>query len=131
MTGHQNTRARANTDVNLGNLGMAVGLGVCLVEQRHALHTVFTGFEYKGGQVISRKAVVQRRSERTLQKCIDLLIIAQQRIRMLGIRRQSLQAISDQLPQRTDILIFSRQYADSRSLCHKTILARRPARGFG
>ena len=65
--------------------------------------------EHERGERIGRKRVVQRGGERLIDKRGDLVVLAAEVSRMLGICRKTLEAIDHKLPQGTDVLILRRK----------------------
>jgi len=85
MAGNKNTGPCSDANADARDFRISVGFGVSLVQQRHASHPVFAGFEREGNQLVRGQAVIQRRRKRLLQKSIRFGIIVQKRIGMLRI----------------------------------------------
>ncbi len=112
MSGDQNSRIIPDADIYFCDLGISVGVGVCLVQQSHSLHAILTCLQSKRDQVFCRKRVVKRFCKRGLDKTIHFLIILQKSIGVLGIRRKSLQTVGDKFSQRSYIFVFRCQHAN-------------------
>ena len=106
VTGNQDAGVLAHTDGYLGNLGVSVGLGIGLVQQRHPLHAVLAGLHGQGNQIVCGQAVIQSGRQGPLEKSIHLAVVLKQGIGVLGVGGQALQAVGDEFPQGADVLIL-------------------------
>ena len=74
VAGDENARAGADTEIDGGDLRIAVSGSIGLIEQCHSLHAVGAGLERECGQFLCGEGIVERCSESTLQEGIDFLI---------------------------------------------------------
>ena len=74
MTGDENTRAGADTEIDGGDLRIAVSGSIGLIEQCHSLHAVGAGLECECRQFLCGEGIVERCGESTLQEGIDFLV---------------------------------------------------------
>ena len=106
VAGDQNAGVPAHADVDPGDLGIAVGGGVGLVQEGHALHAVLARLQGQGGELVAGEAVVQGGGQGLLQEGVHRGVGLAQGICVLGVGGQALQAVGDELPQGADVLIF-------------------------
>ena len=116
VTGDQDAGVLTHTDRDLGDLRVAVGGGVGLVQQRHALHAVFAGLHGQGDQILCSEGIVQRGGQGPLQESIHGSIVLKQGIGVLGVGGKALETVGDQFPQGADVLVLRGQDAHLSSL---------------
>lgn len=68
MTGDENTRAGADTEIDGGDLRIAVSGSIGLIEQCHSLHAVGAGLECECRQFLCGEGLVERCGESTRRK---------------------------------------------------------------
>ncbi len=119
MAGDQDAGVCSDADVYLRDLGVAIGLGVCLVEEGHALHAVLAGLQGKGSEVICTQGVIECCCKGALQEGIDFRIILKEGICVLRVGGKALQTIDDELAQGPDVLILGGKNADCGGLLCK------------
>lgn len=116
VAGDQDAGVLTHTDRDLGDLRVAVGGGVGLVQQRHALHAVFAGLHGQDDQILRSEGIVQRGGQGPLQESVHGSIVLKQGIGVLGVGGKALETVGDQFPQGADVLVLRGQDAHLSSL---------------
>ena len=104
VAGDQNARVVPDLQGDPGLLRRAEGPGVGPVQQGHTPDAEAAGLQDQGSQLVGRQPVVQGGGQGLLKEGVQLLVLLPQHIGVLGIGRQALQAVEDQLPQGADVL---------------------------
>ena len=110
VTADQNSRIVTHANVYFGNFGIAVRSGIGFVEQRHHLHTVFSGFKYKSSELFGVQTIVGSSHQRILHKCVHTRIFEIQIESMLAISSHTFQTINYQFAQWAYIFVFGSQH---------------------
>ena len=110
VTTDQNSGIIANPNVYFGYFGIAISGCICFVEQRHYLHTIFSGFKYKRSKLFGVQTVIGSCHECILHKCIHTRIFEIQIESMFAISSHTFQTINYQFTQRTYIFVFGSQH---------------------
>ena len=111
VAGNEDSRIAAHAKVHLRDLGVAVCGRVRLVEKRHPRDAELARFERKRDEIVHGKRIIERRRKCALDERIDRFVVLHQRVRVLRVRRQALQPVGDQFPQRPHVLVLRCQNA--------------------
>ncbi len=136
MPADEDGGAGAHAQFHLGDLGMPVGRGVRFVEQAHGFHAHRARVEHPLHQLTGGEGVVRRCQQRLLHEGEQPVVRLLQDVGMLGVGRQPLEPVDNQLPQRADVgveagvshdaYLLALQRQDSRS-----VALGRPSRHLG
>ncbi|MPN61416.1 hypothetical protein SDC9_209153 [bioreactor metagenome] len=74
MAGDQDAGPVPHADIHPGDLGVAVGGGIGLIQQRHALHPRRAGIQHQLYQIGDAQAVVHGFRQGGLDECVHFLI---------------------------------------------------------
>ena len=80
MAGNQNSRIFVHANLDLCNFRISVGLRIGFVQKRHALYSVFAGFQSEIYQVICSHGIVQCGGQSPLKESVCFFIFLQQSI---------------------------------------------------
>jgi len=116
VAGNQDAGVGAHANVDLGDLGIAVGTGVGGIKQSHNAYALVAGFKGQGHEIGHGKAVVQGLGQSFLQEVVHGGIMLAQHIGMLGIGGHALEAKRHEPAQGTNIVIACGKNAHSSSL---------------
>ena len=110
VSGNQNSRTFADSGFHLCNLRLTVRSGVRGVEQSHCLDGSAAALQNERGQLIRRK-IVRSRGKSFEDKCVNLIILTPEHGGMVCVGGNAFESVGQQLPKRTDILVFARKHA--------------------
>ena len=83
MAGNKDARIAANTDIDRGNLRIAIRTCIRSIQECHAINAILAGLKRQCNKIIHCQGIVQRLCERLLNERINLFIVLKKRIRML------------------------------------------------
>jgi len=107
----EDARVGPNADIDAGDLGVAVGGGVGLVQQGHGVDRCLARLHDKSHELVDG-FLLGGRGERFDQEAIDLLVLEAQDHGMVGIGRDALQAVDDELAQGAYVLMGGGEHTD-------------------
>ena len=111
VSGNQDSRTFADSGFHLCNLRLSVRSGVRGVEQSHCLDGCAAAFQNERGQLIRRK-IVRRRGKSLEDKCVNLIILTSEHGGMICVGGNAFEPVGQQLPQGTDVSVFTRKHTE-------------------
>ncbi len=111
MAADQDAGVGPHPDIDLGDLGMAVGRRIGLVEQGHGGHRGPPGLHHQGEHLVDRQ-FLRRRGQGLEHEVADLILAVTEDHGVLGIGGDPLETDDQHLLQRAHILVGGAQHPD-------------------
>ena len=111
VAGDENARALADAGFHPRDLRFSVSSGIGLIQQRHGFHRDVSALEHQSNQ-FSGGELLRSGRQRPEDEFIDCIVLSAEHRGVVRIRGDAFEAAGQQLPQRTDILVFAGEHAE-------------------